>query len=449
MRAGRRFLFAALLGAALAPASAGAHTADADAGLPRVLGPRAEPAAGDLYRVPVADGPALLTHGPDPELATEPATRLLGSAPERPPVCASSDDQHVLYGRISGDPNQLGAYAASIRSTVRQANAVLNRESLASGGPTADYRVLCDDLGQIRIDAFTASSSSFGTVVNAARAAGFEDSDRDYTVFFDSSGGGACGIGSYHGDERLTADNASNSGGDYAVVYRGCWGPETMMHENGHNQGAVQYGAPYSTGTGGHCWDEEDVMCYSPDGGNLHQSGTISRCPDLAFDCGYDTYFDSAPEPGEYLATHWNIGSPLNSFIDFGAGGPVDPPDPPDPGADDPIALTDGVAIGARSAITGGWRYFRIRVPRGQRALRVSLSGPACAGAPCDPDLDLYVRRGAEPTLAEKVCAPQLDGSSERCVVRRPARGRWFVGVRSYRATTSTPFSVKAKIVSR
>ena len=99
------------------------------------------------------------------------------------------------------------------------------------------------------------------------------------------------------------------------------------MHENGHNEGAVQYGAPFSTGTGAHCWDENDVMCYSPDGGDLHQQGTIIRCTDqLHFDCGNDDYFDSSPESCEYLATHWNLGSRLNRFIAFGAGSSNTPP---------------------------------------------------------------------------------------------------------------------------
>jgi alpha-tubulin suppressor-like RCC1 family protein len=38
----------------------------------------------------------------------------------------------------------------------------------------------------------------------------------------------------------------------------------------------------------------------------------------MHYDCGHDDYFDAAPEPGEYLASHWNVGSTLNRFIAFG-----------------------------------------------------------------------------------------------------------------------------------
>jgi hypothetical protein len=38
----------------------------------------------------------------------------------------------------------------------------------------------------------------------------------------------------------------------------------------------------------------------------------------MHFDCGWDTYFDSSPEAGEYLASSWNIGSSVNRFIHFG-----------------------------------------------------------------------------------------------------------------------------------
>jgi hypothetical protein len=61
-------------------------------------------------------------------------------------------------------------------------------------------------------------------------------------------------------------------------------------------------------------------MCYAPDGGDLHQAGTISRCQAVTFDSGNDTYFDPTPEAGEWLSEHWNLGSPLNDYVRFGSG---------------------------------------------------------------------------------------------------------------------------------
>ena len=50
--------------------------------------------------------------------------------------------------------------------------------------------------------------------------------------------------------------------------------------------------------------------------------GDDQRCTDyLHYDCGWDTYFDSNPEPGEWLASHWNIGSGVNHFVGFGVAG--------------------------------------------------------------------------------------------------------------------------------
>jgi hypothetical protein len=154
--------------------------------------------------------------------------------------------------------------------------------------------------------------------VIAARNAGFRSPNADHTIFYDGTGG--CGIGTYHHDERLIAENANNSGGGYGITYRGCWGYNTAMHESGHNQGAVQPTAPYSTGDGAHCMDEADVMCYS-DGGDRDR-GTFSRCSIEKFDCGYDTYFDARTEAGEWLSTHWNLGSSLNRFVAFDAYAP-------------------------------------------------------------------------------------------------------------------------------
>jgi hypothetical protein len=37
-------------------------------------------------------------------------------------------------------------------------------------------------------------------------------------------------------------------------------------------------------------------------------------------DCAFDTYFDTRPEWGEWLTTHWNLGSTNNTYVHFGEG---------------------------------------------------------------------------------------------------------------------------------
>ena len=485
------------------------------------LGGDAEPISDHLYEVEVPAGPDLLTHGPDVQLDAplERATGFSAGDPQRPPVCATDHYQQILYGHLASAPNRLASTKASIQAQMMRTNALLNQDSLESGGPTADYKMLCDADGAIDVQAFAAPGASFADVVAGARLAGFDNPDVDYTIFFDDPTSNACGVGSYYSDERLSEDNRSNTGGGFAVSYSDCWFGNTPMHENGHNQGAVQRGAPYSTGTGGHCWDEEDVMCYSPDGGDLHQQGTIDRCTDrLHFDCGFDTYFDSAPETGEYLATHWNIGSSLNRFVAFDSGNHAAVNTPPgasfgfgcsggecrftdtssdsdgaiaqrswrfgdggvayerapahryaedgtysvtltvtdDAGARTSVtrkvvvggapvtlrSLRSGARQTARSGVAGSWDFYVIKARRKTRSLRVSLSGPACSLPSCDPDLDLYVRRGERPTLSAFTCGPRLVGSSERCKVSRPRRGRWIVGVHVHEATAAANYSL-------
>ena len=94
-------------------------------------------------------------------------------------------------------------------------------------------------------------------------------------------------------------------------------------------------------------------MCYSPDGGDRNQGGMLLAAPESPrFDCDFDDYFDSAPEPGEYSDSHWNLGSPLNRFIAFGG------PAAPAPTRDSDTRSSAAGASGATSGERGDWRHF-------------------------------------------------------------------------------------------
>ncbi len=415
-----------------------------------LLGGDVTPTEDGLYEVEVA-GADLITHGPDPErLATRESAGGYGFQPgdaERPPACATDYYQHVLYARTPGSPDRLSQVRGQIQAAIARMNAVLNNSAIVNGGVSADYKVLCDSAGQVRVDGFVSPSGDFDDIVDAARAAGATAPNADYTIFFDGDTS-SCGIGSYIDDERLIASNRSNSGGGFAVTYQDCWYTDAPMHENGHTQGAVQYSSPNSTGSGGHCNDEVDVMCYSPDGGDLRQGGTVMHCAgSVQFDCGGDDYFDPAPEAGEYLSSHWNLGSPLNRFIVFSAASQTPPPAGGSGGGSvlppvvDVVTGTVTSLAGKRqgsskSAPEGGWQYFKTRVSRGREVLRVTMPVPESV------DLDLFVRRGNEPTLGRFNCQ-SASNRSEVCTIHDPKPGNWFVGAYTYEGGTGVPFTVR------
>jgi hypothetical protein len=456
----RRGILAAI--AAVAALMAGANGASAHEGgtaahtraeLTAIIGDDFTRTAEGLLRVELPDGDSLTTHGPDPRGAMNPLD-LDGVLPAglttRQPVCANDYFQHVLYGYVAGLPDLSGIQIPTIRTSMQQINAVLAADSYESGGVTADYKVLCDESGQIRVDTFAAPSASFADIVTAAKAAGFDDPRADYTIFFDAPST-ACGIGSYSIDSSLSVDNRSNNGGGYGISYQGCWLDETPMHENGHNQGAVQPETPHSTGTGGHCYEERDVLCYSPDGGDRNQAGTASICTTrVAFDCGNDDYFDSAPEPGEYLADNWNLGSVLNRFIVFGQGDPIGPTgqgEQVDPPCETkrcavPVAV-DGSERTGLAAETGGWSYYRIKTARGLKRLQVRLRDPACdSGSSCENDLDLYARAKKPPTERKADCRSTRPSSTESCRIRKPKANKFYVGVKSVRVAPGASFAI-------
>src|SRR5262249_21291724 len=156
--------------------------------------------------------------------------------------------------------------------------------------------------------------------------------------------------------ERPDDGNPHNRGGLNAVLFsrdgapapgitRKGWWPEGFLHEITHTLGAVQWDAPHSTQPPGgndpaygHCWQGADVMCYVENAGASHDmridcaptSGAIAT----SYDCGRDDAFSPDPEPGSYLATHWNVYdsvfmAPCGNIAPACGGGELWVPKPP------------------------------------------------------------------------------------------------------------------------
>ena len=95
---------------------------------------------------------------------------------------------------------------------------------------------------------------------------------------------------------------------------------------------------------------------------------------------------------------------------------------------------------GARASQT----HYRISVPAGQTSLVVSITGGSGSG-----DCDLYVRRGAQPTLSTYDYRPYLGTSNETASVSNPVAGDWFIMLYGYSAysgvTLKATYSASAR----
>lgn len=385
--------------------------------------------------------PALAAH-PEPErgqmVEPEPylgpvgaQERAMRAAAEPYPAelhCTPKDSLKVLYGYYrKRTGNQLDDEArAAIVEAIEHAGKVIRSEGIrsADGDPAGarHLRVRCDRDGQIEIFpvALEEEDRSFGDLIARARAAGHRYEPEapasdprhyrsKYAFYIEADNQlSACGGGSVLHDDRLAADNANNTNpeafsmmvSDYFIPTgdRGrCWNGFTTLHEIAHSMGAVQRSAPTATSIA-HCVDEHDVMCYNDRGLKPGQSLTFyDDCPQSAaaggisspFDCHFDTYFDAAPEPGEYLASHWNLGSPLNRYLST----PAQFAEPP---FSEPIPKWTRVRVWVK----------RIWHPKSRRQLR---------------------RRGVQALV---YCYPQCNWVTGRVVVSRPIARRLRLGSR-------------------
>ncbi|AKT38447.1 S8 family peptidase [Chondromyces crocatus] len=100
---------------------------------------------------------------------------------------------------------------------------------------------------------------------------------------------------------------------------------------------------------------------------------------------------------------------------------------PPSPSPSPSGSLRSGVPLTGLSAPVGAWIHHTFPVPAGAARVRFQMSGGV-------GDADLYVKRGAQPTVTSYDCRPYLLGNVETCTSNNPAEGMYHVSIRAYGA---------------
>jgi hypothetical protein len=278
---------------------------------------------GGLWKVKHGDGSVSFTHGPDASPQASGQLGILGGTP-RQPVCGTTYYRRAviaLPSDVVGDKT-----VASLRSDINNANGAFFQAAVESGSTNgADLIFLCDSTGAVRVDvvrlAHTEGEGTWSTIISDLKALGYKRTNEQYAVYYEATPIGAtCGQGEIETDDTDGSTNLNNVGPTFAFVFDCDDGGSTLLHEIGHNLGAVQPGAHYSTGVsegnGWHCYEAFDVMCYN-DGGDLDPGYIVTNCAEYVdhFDCRHDSYFDAKIGTGQgggagsYIDTHWNIGA--------------------------------------------------------------------------------------------------------------------------------------------
>ncbi|WP_232246390.1 RICIN domain-containing protein [Kitasatospora mediocidica] len=291
---------------------------------PTLLGSGQAPAAGDLLKGgdPVLDAGSAAGSAADSAAA---AGTTGGSAPAdggSTVVCdgdgTSGNRVQVLYVHGSGQ-DRFAQYQASFKKWAADVDVIYDASAQETGGDRHVRYVTAPDCTADVLDVQLPDSAlaDFGATNDALAQRGYNRHDRKYMMFADANV--YCGIGTFAGDERPDQANLSNFGPSYGRSDSGCWSGHVAAHELGHNLGAVNNSAPYSS-KAGHCTVDWDLMCYS-DAPYYPKMQTL--CPDQAqqdrLDCTKDDYFNTSPKAGSYLSTHWNVAN--NQFLIAGAGG--------------------------------------------------------------------------------------------------------------------------------
>lgn len=277
-------------------------------------------------------------------------------------ACTDASDYHarIVYARSKDATIRFAEMAPKLKGWFKSADGILNEEA-KKFDMSASLKVFCEN-GELSVTEavlpntgkfYSGSSDTRGVLTADLIKLGYNKKNEKYIVFYDGNASGCRQNGASSPcisqqtekgpDDRLSEDNIYNSGPDYAYLYLvdeamvqqyfstsyDMLAPILILHEYAHTLGAVQQSAPHSTKKEAlskqkHCNDSQtigkggtDIMCKSDGQGEVFGNACSGMYP-FHFDCNNDDYFNPKPEPGSYLATHWNLGSKLNRFIQFG-----------------------------------------------------------------------------------------------------------------------------------
>jgi hypothetical protein len=255
---------------------------------------------------------------------------------------ASASQFKFIYAYPADRPNRFNQWAPALQANASIIEQYVAAQPGSARAPRFDLGTVCGhQFADIQTVALPGSRASyqlnFGAVRNAVAAKLNTNPGglRNYVVFADTlgpAGNGLRGQGELvagSGADAAGSSNPNNAGNKVSIMWMpdgmavpsspsSGWWPSGVLHEMGHNIGAVQWSAPHSTHRAGttdytysHCWDGADVMCYQ-DGPSPSHTYDPNVCAGAGgviwatWDCNRDDYFNPSPPAGSYLDTHWN-----------------------------------------------------------------------------------------------------------------------------------------------
>ncbi len=223
---------------------------------------------------------------------------------------------HAVYVYPARTTPRFTTFAPMFQADARQASRLLQtlgrdvRWDRRAGTETCSGTSVTTTLLDITVfqSSYTAKQLStdrqFNLVANELAGSGrFSAANKKYVAWLDA-GSRYCGQGTLWQDSNRAASNQSEVNRTTGIVYRpysttdattgGFCRGRTLLHELGHNLGAVQRVAP-SAFDGAHCDDDNnDTMCYTG------QAADQVSSPEAQFDYGKNDYWDPGATTAGY-----------------------------------------------------------------------------------------------------------------------------------------------------